>query len=260
MPMPERFRYRKRPALLLFILDALEDVDAVVVPVGGGGLISGVACAVKNLNPNVKVYGVQAAGSASMFESRRAGEPLTLETAETFADGIAVKRPGDITYDLVSRYVDDIVTVSEDETAAAILALLEKQKVIAEGAGAVSTAAVLFDKLPIKGKKVVSIVSGGNIDVNILSRVITRGLVTSGRNVNLTIALTDKPGQLQDVSEIIAACGGNVVAVYQDRSDANMAITSCYLKLGLETRDFEQIRLIESELTKAGFRLVSERV
>ena len=156
--------------------------------------------------------------------------------------------------------MDDIVTVSEDETAAAILALLEKQKVIAEGAGAVSTAAVLFDKLPIKGKKVVSIVSGGNIDVNILSRVITRGLVTSGRNVNLTIALTDKPGQLQDVSEIIAACGGNVVAVYHDRSDANMAITSCYLKLGLETRDFEQIRLIESELTKAGFRLVSERV
>ena len=229
-------------------------MDAVIVPVGGGGLISGVACAVKNLRPDIKVYGVQAAGSASMFESRRAGEAITLETAATFADGIAVKHPGDITYRMVNQYVDDIVTVSEDEIAAAILALLEKQKVIAEGAGAVSTAAVLFDKLPVRGKKVVSIVSGGNIDVNILSRVITRGLV------NLTIALTDKPGQLQDVSEIIASCGGNVVAVYHDRSDANMAITSCYLKLGLETRDFEQIQLIESELTKAGFHLVSERV
>ena len=244
----------------LEILDSLEGVDAVIVPVGGGGLISGVACAVKNLRPDIKVYGVQAAGSASMFESRRAGEAITLETAATFADGIAVKHPGDITYRMVNQYVDDIVTVSEDEIAAAILALLEKQKVIAEGAGAVSTAAVLFDKLPVRGKKVVSIVSGGNIDVNILSRVITRGLVTSGRNVNLTIALTDKPGQLQDVSEIIASCGGNVVAVYHDRSDANMAITSCYLKLGLETRDFEQIQLIESELTKAGFHLVSERV
>ena len=244
----------------LEILDEIESPDAVVVPSGGGGLISGVAYAIKHLNPKVKVYGVQAAGSASMVESRKAGKPITLGDAATFADGIAVKHPGDLTYELVQEYVDDIVTVSEDEIAAAILALIEKQKVIAEGAGAVGVAAVMFDKLPVQGKKVVCIVSGGNIDVNILSRVITRGLVTSGRNVNLTIALTDKPGQLQEVSEIIAGCGGNVVAVHHDRSDANMAITSCFLKLALETRDKEQIAEIKEKLTAAGFQLVNGRI
>ena len=241
----------------LEILDELENPDAVVVPIGGGGLISGVAYAIKHLNPNVKIYGVQAAGAASMVKSQQEGTPITLDQAETFADGIAVKHPGDITYQLVEQYVDEIVTVSEDEIAAAILALIEKQKVIAEGAGAVSVAAVLFHKLPVEGKKVVCIVSGGNIDVNILSRVITRGLLTSGRNVSLTIALTDKPGQLQEVSEIIARCGGNVVSVHHDRSDANMAITSCFLKLGLETRDHAQIVQIQKELTQAGFHLVS---
>ena len=244
----------------LEILDELENPDAVVVPIGGGGLISGVAYAIKHLNPNVKIYGVQAAGAASMVKSQQEGTPITLDQAETFADGIAVKHPGDITYQLVEQYVDEIVTVSEDEIAAALLALIEKQKVIAEGAGAVSVAAVLFHKLPVEGKKVVCIVSGGNIDVNILSRVITRGLLTSGRNVSLTIALTDKPGQLQEVSEIIARCGGNVVSVHHDRSDANMAITSCFLKLGLETRDHAQIVQIQKELTQAGFHLVSERV
>ena len=244
----------------LEILDELENPDAVVVPIGGGGLISGVAYAIKHLNPNVKIYGVQAAGAASMVKSQQEGTPITLDQAETFADGIAVKHPGDITYQLVEQYVDEIVTVSEDEIAAAILALIEKQKVIAEGAGAVSVAAVLFHKLPVEGKKVVCIVSGGNIDVNILSRVITRGLLTSGRNVSLTIALTDKPGQLQEVSEIIARCGGNVVSVHHDRSDANMAITSCFLKLALQTRDHAQNVQIQNELTQAGFHLVSERV
>lgn len=244
----------------LEILDQLEDVDAVVVPIGGGGLISGVAYAIKQLNPNIKVYGVQAAGAAGMFESHKSGKLITLDSAATFADGIAVKHPGDITFEMVEKYVDDIVTVSEDEIAASILALIEKQKVIAEGAGAVAVTAVLFDKLPVKGKKVVCVVSGGNIDVNILSRVIQRGLVTSGRSFNLTIALTDKPGQLQQVSDIIAKCGGNVVAVHHDRADVNMAITSCFLKLALETRDREQIEQIKKELTKAGFDLVSERV
>ena len=244
----------------LEILDELEDVDAVVVPVGGGGLISGVAYAVKHLNPNIKVYGVQAAGSASIYESIAAGKPVMLENAATFADGIAVKQPGDITFGIVSEYVDEIVTVTEDEIAASILALIEKQKVIAEGAGAVAVTAVMFDKLPVEGKKVACVVSGGNIDVNILSRVITRGLVTSGRNANLTIALTDKPGQLQEVSEIIADCGGNVVAVHHDRADANMAITSCFLKIALETRDHDQINEIKNRLSHAGFTLVTERV
>ena len=240
----------------LEILDQLPDVDAVICPVGGGGLISGVAFAIKQLNPNVKVYGVQATNAASMADSLAKGSPITLPTAKTFADGIAVKRPGDITFDMVSQYVDQVVTVSEDEIAAAILALLEKQKVIAEGAGAVSVAAAMFGKLPIEGKKVVCLVSGGNIDVNILSRVITRGLITAGRNATLHIALEDKPGQLLGVARIISECGANVVSVLHGNSEANSAVTSCTLTVGMETRNYEQIEQIRSRLTEEGFRLL----
>ena len=241
----------------LEILDQLADVDAVICPIGGGGLISGVAYAIKNLNPDVKVYGVQAENAPSMAESVRQGAPITLDTVQTFADGIAVKHPGDTTFEIVQKYVDQVVTVSEDEIAAAILALIEKQKLIAEGAGAVSVAAAMFGKLPIQGKKVVCIVSGGNIDVNILSRVITRGLVTAGRNTMLQIALEDKPGQLLGVSQIVSECGANVVSVHHERSDANMAVTSCFLKVGMETRDFEQIAEIRRRLTETGFKIVN---
>ena len=241
----------------LEILDQLPEVDAVICPIGGGGLISGVAYAIKTLNSNVKVYGVQAENAPSMAESVERGEAVTLETVQTFADGIAVKHPGDVTFGMVRKYVDQVVTVSEDEIAAAILALIEKQKLIAEGAGAVSVAAAMFHKLPIEGKKVVCIVSGGNIDVNILSRVITRGLVTAGRNAMLQIALEDKPGQLLGVSRIVSECGANVVSVHHERSDANMAVTSCFLTLGLETRDFEQIAQIRERLTAAGFKIVN---
>ena len=240
----------------LEILEQMRDVDAVIVPIGGGGLISGVAYAIKQLQPSVKVYGVQASNAPSMFESHRQGHQITLDTVHTFADGIAVKHPGDTTFSLVEQYVDDIATVSEDEIATAILAMIEKQKVIAEGAGAVSVAAAMFHKLPIQGKKVVCLVSGGNIDVNILSRVITRGLVTSGRNANLVIALEDKPGQLVGVSEIISQCGANVVSVRHERSDPNMAISSCFLRVGMETRDFAQIEEIRRRLTEAGFEIV----
>ena len=244
----------------LEILDQLPDVEAVIVPVGGGGLISGVACAIKSLNPQVKVYGVQAKNAPSMARSREMDEIITLETVATFADGIAVKTPGDVTFSMTQQYVDDVVTVSEDEIAAAILALIEQQKLIAEGAGAVSVAAAMFGKLPIEGKKAVCVVSGGNIDVNILSRVITRGLVMGGRNSVLQIALEDKPGQLVGVSKIISDCGGNVVSVHHERSDANMAISSCFLKIGMETRDFQQIALIKDELTKAGFKIMTDRI
>ena len=244
----------------LEILDQLPEVDAVIVPVGGGGLIAGVACAIKSLNPRVKVYGVQAKNAPSMARSRQMDEIVTLDTVATFADGIAVKTPGDLTFSMVKQYVDDVVTVSEDEIAAAILALIEQQKLIAEGAGAVSVAAAMFHKLPLQGKKVVCLVSGGNIDVNILSRVITRGLVMGGRNSVLQIALEDKPGQLVGVSQIISDCGGNVVSVHHERSDANMAISSCFLKIGMETRDFQQIQTIKDELTRAGFQIMTDRV
>ena len=241
----------------LEILDQLDGVDAVVVPVGGGGLISGVALAIKSLRPQCKVYGVQAAGAASMVESQKAGEPIMLDRADTFADGIAVKEPGKITFETCSNYVDEIVTVSEDEIAAAILALMENQKLVAEGAGAVPVAAALFHKLPIEGKKTVCLISGGNIDVNILSRVINRGLAMSGRKVTLSLKLTDKPGQLEQVSHIIAELGANVVSVDYDLTDPDLPISSCILRVGMETRDNDQIEEIRQHLQDAGFSLAN---
>lgn len=241
----------------LEILDQLPDVEAVIVPIGGGGLISGVAFAIKSLRPDVKIYGVQAAGAASMFNAFKDHKYETLSSVNTFADGIAVKTPGENTYEMICKYVDDIVTVSEDEIATAILSLIEKQKLIAEGAGATPVAAAIFDKLPIKGKKTVCLVSGGNIDVNILSRVITRGQITTGRKADLVIALDDRPGQLRQVSEIVSSCGANVVGVQHNRSDVNMPITGCYLKLELETRDQAQIEEIKTKLLAAGFNLLN---
>ena len=241
----------------LEILNQIENIDAVVVPIGGGGLISGVAFAIKSLKPNIKVYGVQAANAPSMYESIKQKSKITLDAVSTFADGIAVKHPGDLTYELVSKYVDEVVTVSEDEIAMAILTLIERQKLISEGAGATSVAAVLSDKVPVNNKNVVCVVSGGNIDVNILSRVLTRGLKYSGRNVNMQIALEDKPGQLVLVSTIIAKCGGNIINVRYERSDLNMPISSCYLTVGMETKNFAHIEMIKEELTKAGLKIVS---
>lgn len=241
----------------LEILNQLENIDAVVVPIGGGGLISGVAFAIKSLKPQIKVYGVQAANAPSMFESIKQKKQITLDTVSTFADGIAVKHPGDNTFELVSKYVDEVVTVSEDEIAMAILTLMERQKLVAEGAGAVSVAAVLADKVPVDGKNVVCVVSGGNIDVNILSRVLTRGLKSSGRNVNMQIALEDKPGQLVLVSTIISQCGGNIINVRYERSDLNMPISSCYLTIGMETKNFDHIKLIKEKLTAAGLKIVN---
>ena len=240
----------------LELLEQLPDMEAVVVPIGGGGLISGVAFAIKSLNPKIKVYGVQAAGAPSMYKSVKDGKIERLDSVSTIADGIAVKEPGENTFELVSKYVDEIVTVTEDEISGAILSLIEQQKLISEGAGAVSVAAVMFDKVPVKGKKVVCLVSGGNIDVTILSRVIRRGLVKSGRASLLTIELVDKPGQLVGVSKIIAELGGNVTAVHHERADANANVNGCFLRIQLETRNFEHLEQIRTALKDAGFKVV----
>ncbi len=240
----------------LEILDELDELDAVVVPIGGGGLISGVAFALKQLKPSIKVYGVQAQGAPSMYNSVKGGKKERLDSVSTIADGIAVKEPGDNTYELVSKYVDDIVTVTEGEISSAILALIEQHKLIAEGAGAVAVAAVMFDKVPVGGKKVVALLSGGNIDVTILSRVIKRGLLMSGRNHTLCIELTDKPGQLKQVSAIIADLGANVISVHHERASETMDINGCYLRIVLETRNHEHIDEITKALTDKGFKLV----
>ena len=241
----------------LEILNELEGVDAVVVPIGGGGLISGVAYAVKHLAPNVKVYGVQSAGAPSMFNSLRDKKIERLPSVSTIADGIAVKEPGANTFELCSKYVDEVVTVNEDEISSAILALIEQHKMIAEGAGAVSVAAVMFNKIPVKGKKVVCVVSGGNIDVTILSRVIERGLLTSGRTCNLCIELMDKPGQLMEVSSIIASLGANVISVHHERASETKDINGCYLRMVLETRNYEHIESITKALATFGFKIIS---
>ena len=238
----------------LEIVNDMDDLDAVIVPIGGGGLISGVAYAIKSIRPSIKVYGVQASGAPSMFNSVRDGQITRLDSVSTIADGIAVKQPGEHTFDMVSKYVDDIALVTEDEICAAILALVEKQKMIAEGAGAVSVAAAMFDKFPIKGKKVVSLISGGNIDVTSLSRVIERGLMKSGRISNLLIELSDKPGQLKSVSRIIADCGGNVTGVHYERG-ATKSVNGCYLRIVMETRNYDHVEEIIEALQKEGFKI-----
>lgn len=243
----------------LEIIQEMNDIDAVIVPIGGGGLISGVAFAIKSLDPNIKIYGVQAAGAPSMFNSVHEGSVGSLDSVSTIADGIAVKQPGEHTFSLVQKYVDDIALVTEDEIAAAILTLIEKQKMVAEGAGAVSVAAAMFNKFPIAGKRVVSLISGGNIDVTILSRVIERGLMKSGRSSSLVIELIDKPGQLQTVSRIIADCGGNVTSVQYERAGEIESINGCYLKLGMETRNYDHVRMIASALTDNGFKLIETK-
>lgn len=238
------------------ILEQLPDVDAVVVPIGGGGLIAGVAYTIKQINPNCRVYGVQASGAPSMEKSIADDKIETLSDVNTIADGIKVKTPGDLTFELVKDYVDGIVTVTDDEIALAILTLIEQQKLISEGAGAVPVAAVMNGKIPdVEGKKVCCLVSGGNIDVTILSRVIERGLKMCGRTANITIALSDKPGQLMGVSKIIADLGANVVSVNYDSTDLDMNITDCYLKIGVETRDYEHIVQIKKALKAAGFEV-----
>ena len=239
----------------LEILNELPDLDVVVVPVGGGGLISGVAYALKTLKPSVKIYGVQAEGAPSMYNAVKTGNPEKLLSVSTFADGIAVKAPGENTFEYCKKYVDEMITVTEDEISAAVLSLIENQKLIAEGAGAVSVAAALFGKVPVAGKNVVCLVSGGNIDVTILSRVIDRGLHKSGRACSIVIELIDKPGQLEAVSRIIAQCGGNVVSVYHEHGDAQ-AVNGCFLRIGMETKSFEHIEEIKNGLIKEGFKLV----
>lgn len=241
----------------LEIIDQLKDVDAIVVPIGGGGLASGLAFAVKSLNPKVKIYGVQSAGAPSMLTSFEHHKLECLPSVSTIADGIAVKEPGKITFEMCSKYLDGIVSVTDDQVSAAILALIEKQKMIAEGAGAVGLAAIMFGKVPnIKGKKVCCLISGGNIDVTILSRVINRGLLMGGRQCSLTLELIDKPGQLVGVSTIIAQCGGNVIAVLHERTNEGTAVNGCYLKLQIETRNFDHIKEIKSKLAENGFKVL----
>lgn len=240
----------------LELLDQLPDVDVVIVPIGGGGLASGVSYAIKSLNPRIEVWGVQADGAPSMYDSINRQQILRLPKVGTIADGIAVKEPGQLTFDTCNHFLDGIVTVSEDEICAAILALVEQHKLVSEGAGAVSVAAAMFDKVPVAGKKTICLISGGNIDVTIFSRVISRGLTKSGRTTTFVIELEDKPGQLVQVSSIIAGLGGNVTSVHHERNDESKIVNSCQLRIRCETRNAEHISEIEEALKNAGFKII----
>ncbi|MFZ3172511.1 MAG: threonine ammonia-lyase [Carboxydocellales bacterium] len=237
----------------LEILEQLPDVGVVVVPVGGGGLIAGIATAIKALRPKVKVIGVQAAGAPGMLSCKKLGYVESSSQVDTIADGIAVKRPGELTFEIINRLVDDLVTVTDEEIAQAILMLLERNKTVAEGAGAVGVAALLNRRLNrIKGKIAV-VISGGNIDVNMIYSLIERGLVMSGRHIRLRTVLLDKPGNLQRFLEVIAEAGANVISVAHDRTRTALTFTQAGVEVSLETRDGAHIAEITALLKNHGY-------
>jgi len=239
----------------LELLEQIENLEAVVVPIGGGGLIGGIACAVKESKPDVRVIGVQTSRLPSMKEAVRAHHPVTLEPATTIADGIAVRRAGDVTLPVVERYVDEIVTVNEDEIASAILTLLEREKTLAEGAGATGLAAVLQRRTSLPAfTRTAVIVGGGNIDVTLLSRIIERGLVQDGRLIRLRIHLLDRPGALADLTQIIAAHRANIVDTLHNRAYYGVNLGDTVIDITMETRGREQVEELLAALTAAGYK------
>lgn len=236
----------------LEILEKLPHVETVVVPIGGGGLISGIAYAIKALKPSCRVIGVQAEGAAGMYVSRLNNQVTELSQVSTIADGIAVKKPGELTYSLCSQYVDEIVTVTEEEIASAILTLMENHKSVVEGAGAASVAAVMFGKVDLQDKPTVCVVSGGNIDVKMLSNIITNGLAKTGRLYEFTVELLDKPGQLVSLSQIIRDQSANIISVIHEREMA--ALGACVIKMVVETRDTNHCNEINQTLIDHGYK------
>lgn len=239
--------------IALELLEELPDLEAVLVPVGGGGLISGIAFALKELRPGVRVIGVQAAGAPAMCLSYKCDNLQECSCTSTFADGIAIRRPGKTTFGLIKKYVDEIVTVNDEETASAILMLLERSKIVAEGAGAVGLAALLHQKTGLAGANTAVLLSGGNIDVNILSIIIERGLVKTGRYVLLRTILDDRPGNLHKLLAAVAAAGANVISVAHDRIKPRIPLKQAEVVLALETRDQEHIGLIIKTITQSGY-------
>ncbi len=243
----------------LELLEQAGEIDLVVVPVGGGGLISGIALGLKSHLPDVRVIGVEAAAAPSAQTSLREGEIVEIESTETIADGIAVKRVGEVTFPLLQEYVDDIVTVTEEEIATAILLLLEREKTMAEGAGAVPLAAVLSDRIPVSAEdRAVLVLSGGNIDINMVSRIIDRGLVSDGRLARLRITVPDRPGSLATLTRIVAELGANVLEIYHRRAFADISVGDVEIVMHLETRGREHVEEIIDRLESAGHRVEEE--
>ena len=238
----------------LELLEQVPQLEAVVVPIGGGGLIGGIACAIKESRPEIRVIGVQTSRLPSMLAARSAGHPVTVEPATTIADGIAVRRAGDVTLPVVERYVDEIVTVDEDEIASAILVLLEREKTLAEGAGATALAALLQKKTSLTGAHTAVMVCGGNIDVTLLSRIIERGLVQDGRMIRLRIHLLDKPGALAELTLLIAKYRANIVDTLYNRAYYGVNLGDTTIDITMETRGREQVEELLAALTSEGYK------
>jgi len=238
----------------LELLEQIPDLEAVVVPIGGGGLIGGIACALKERNPKIRVIGVEPEKLPSMLRARKAGEPITLAPQATIADGIAVRRAGDVTLPLVSRYVDEIATVDDEEIASAILMLLEQEKTLAEGAGAAALAALLQEKTSLRHQRTAVLVCGGNIDVTLLAKIIARGLVKDGRMLRIRVYLLDRPGALLQLTEVLARERANIVETIHNRAYYGVSLGETVIDVTLETRGAAHITAISHALGEAGFR------
>ena len=234
------------------------DLDAVVVPVGGGGLIAGIALVLKTLHPKITIIGVQAEAVPSMKTALAGGAPVRLPPATTIADGIAVRRVGETPFALVKEFVDEIVTVSEGEIANAVLLLLEIEKTVAEGAAAVPLAALMNKKISLTGKNIGLIVSGGNIDMNLISRIIETGMIQDGRQCRLNVIVTDRPGNLARLTQRIADLGANILQIGQSRGFGRIAIGETEVELVLETTGSDHIQRLRAELRRDGFRVHAE--
>lgn len=242
----------------LEILCALPTVDAILVPAGGGGLLAGMAACIKQVNPRVRVIGVQAEAADAIVQSCRAGERRETDSALTIADGIAVKKPGELTTRIIRQYVDEMVTVSDDEIAEAILLLLERTKLVVEPAGAVTVAAAINRKADIAGKRTVCVLSGGNIDVGFIHKVVEKGLVTRGRQMKFRTVMNDVPGSLLKFSAIVADCGANIIMVQHDRLHTDLGLGEAILHVACEVTSRGHGRHLIEKLEKSGYRIIME--
>ncbi len=238
----------------LELLEEIENLHQIVVPIGGGGLISGIAIAAKSINPDIKVIGVVSSGASGMKESYKSQMPIDSSSVRTIADGIAVRDVNPKMLDIIIDYVDDIVEVNDNEIANAILFLLEKHKLVVEGAGAVATAAILHEKIEVEDSKVCAIISGGNIDVTMLSQIIEKGLVKSARKMNLIITLSDKPGSLTHLTDVFKECLANIVHIEYDRDSVKLDFGDAQITISLETKGEEHQKLIREKLKQNGYK------
>ena len=246
-------------SIYLEIFKEVDDLDAIIVPVGGGGLISGIATVAKVLNPDIKVIGVAASGAPAMAESFKIKKAISTKSVRTIADGIAVKNASPMTLEYILKYVDDVITVCDDEIASAILFLLEKQKLLVEGAGAVGVATLMHNKLDIKpNSKVCILLSGGNIDVTMLNLIIEKGLVKSYRKMKLRVTLIDKPGALESFSSLMRALEANIVQIGYDRTSTDLEFGDAHVSVALETKGKEHQEEIRKTLKEQGYSFVEE--